>query len=54
MDLEKETKQFISDNHGSVTGMTGLFKLSKSFHMEEEVTFILYSYTDQNGQYKSG
>ena len=22
--------------------------------MEEEVTFILYSYTDQNGQYKLG
>ena len=34
--------------------MTGLFKLLKSFHMEEEVTFILYSYTDQNGQYKLG
>lgn len=57
MDLEEETKQFILDNHSSVTTWSmviGLFKHLKSFHVEEEVIFTLYNYRDQNGQYKLG
>lgn len=51
-DLEKETKQLILDNHHSVTmrrNMIDLFKHLKSFHVEEEVRFILCSYRKQNG-----
>lgn len=57
MDLEEETKQFILDNHSSVTTWSmviGLFKHLKSFHVEEKVIFTLYNYRDQNGQYKLG